>query len=298
MQTPTNVHVDDIRNALAALSEPTRFRILLLLAERPHTVGEVAQGVGALQPQTTKHLQTLESAGVVRVHRLGRRRVASLDRDRLSALADWLGSLTHNTPDDETLERYVAAADAASARAAESDTVGTLVHLVRAFAVPREVVWRAWTDPVMLADWWAPRHFIVDSCVLEPVPGGRVELTLREADGARYSSRGTTTTVRAGHRLEFTLAPVDGDGRPLLDTAYALELTGESECRMELTIRARATTPDAAALIAGLEPGWSELVDALDDVLQDYQQRRIDTTAPDANQIEKLATGSDGRTAR
>jgi predicted transcriptional regulator len=60
--------VIEMQAALAVVGEPTRFRILQLLAEGPCTVGEVATGIGALQPQTTKHLHALdqyESAGRV-----------------------------------------------------------------------------------------------------------------------------------------------------------------------------------------------------------------------------------------
>ena len=96
----------DIQHALAVIAEPTRFRIVGLLAEAPRTVGDVAATLGALQPQTTKHLQALEAAGIVRIHRLGRRRVASLDREALRLLGVWFGALAVNASDDEVLERY------------------------------------------------------------------------------------------------------------------------------------------------------------------------------------------------
>ena len=43
----------DVQGVLQAIGEPTRFRIIELLATRPHAVGEVAEALGALQPQTT-----------------------------------------------------------------------------------------------------------------------------------------------------------------------------------------------------------------------------------------------------
>ena len=44
----------------AALGDGARWRIVELLAERPRSVGELAELTGLRQPQTTKHLQTLE----------------------------------------------------------------------------------------------------------------------------------------------------------------------------------------------------------------------------------------------
>jgi DNA-binding transcriptional ArsR family regulator len=68
---------------LAALAEPNRLRIVELLGEAPRPVGEIATALGLRQPQVTKHLQTLERAGLVRVHPLGQRRVYVLRRSPL-----------------------------------------------------------------------------------------------------------------------------------------------------------------------------------------------------------------------
>src|SRR4051812_49515506 len=58
----------------AALGDAARWRIVELLAERPRSVGELAELSGLRQPQTTKHLQTLARAGLVAVYPLGQRR--------------------------------------------------------------------------------------------------------------------------------------------------------------------------------------------------------------------------------
>jgi DNA-binding transcriptional ArsR family regulator len=63
---------------LIALADPARWRLVTLLAERPRSVGVLAQLAEARQPQTTKHLQTLERAGVVTSQRTGQRRVYAL----------------------------------------------------------------------------------------------------------------------------------------------------------------------------------------------------------------------------
>ncbi|MGW2314957.1 ArsR/SmtB family transcription factor, partial [Actinomadura luteofluorescens] len=63
---------------LSALADPVRWRLVNLLAERPRPVGVLARLAGARQPQTTKHLQTLERAGVVTSQRAGQRRVYAL----------------------------------------------------------------------------------------------------------------------------------------------------------------------------------------------------------------------------
>lgn len=72
---------------LAVLGDSARWRLVELLAERPRSVGVLAQLAGARQPQTTKHLQTLERAGVVTSQRSGQRRIYALKAEPLRELA-------------------------------------------------------------------------------------------------------------------------------------------------------------------------------------------------------------------
>jgi DNA-binding transcriptional ArsR family regulator len=72
------------------LAEPRRRRILDLLLERPHAVGELADRLGATQPGTSKHLRVLREAGLVRVRRDGQRRWYELCAEPLSEVDAWL----------------------------------------------------------------------------------------------------------------------------------------------------------------------------------------------------------------
>lgn len=130
------------------MGEPTRFRIVELLATRPHAVGEIADALGALQPQTTKHLQALEASGVIRVHRLGRRRVARLERDALAEISTWFGALAQAVPDDAVLEEYQRAVDREQARPPQEDASRTL-HFERELRAGAPAVWAAWTTPAL-----------------------------------------------------------------------------------------------------------------------------------------------------
>src|SRR3954465_12353880 len=82
---------------LAAVADPARWRLVELLAERPRSVGVLAQLAGARQPQTTKHLQTLERAGLVTSERTGQRRIYALQSDPLRELAAALNLLADSS---------------------------------------------------------------------------------------------------------------------------------------------------------------------------------------------------------
>jgi uncharacterized protein YndB with AHSA1/START domain len=254
---------------LAAVSEPTRFRIVELLSARACAVGEVAEAVGALQPQTTKHVQTLVGAGVVRVHKLGRRRVARLDRGAMAGLAAFFNELAVAGPDDAELERYEAAIVREESRAVGDDGSRVLT-LTETLSAPLERVWAAWTDPAQAARWWAPRHFDVDLFEISDTPDAPIRLVLREGDGARFESVGRLVAADPLRRLEFDLAPVDDAGQALFEARHTVDLKASgTTTHLTLTIAVSGVRTEAASAVAGLEPGWSQLLDALREVVED-----------------------------
>ncbi|WP_106815741.1 SRPBCC domain-containing protein [Microbacterium timonense] len=257
----------DVQPALAAIAEPTRFRIVELLSAGACTVGEVAAGIGALQPQTTKHIQTLEVAGVIRVHKLGRRRVARLNRETMAGLSSFFANLGVPEPDDAALEDYEAAIvrESATAPPAADARALTFERRLRSSAAD---VWAAWTEPRRAARWWAPRHFAVEALDLAPHEGAPIRYVLREPDGTRYESAGRVVEAVATTRLVFELAPIDAGGVALFAARHTVTLTAE-DAGTVLTLRIDVSDVrgDAAAAVAGLEPGWSQLLDALEELL-------------------------------
>jgi DNA-binding transcriptional ArsR family regulator len=76
--------------ALAALSDPTRRRIVELLAERDRDVGELVAKFPISQPAVSRHLRVLREHGLVRSRAEGQRRVYSLEPAPLDELEAWL----------------------------------------------------------------------------------------------------------------------------------------------------------------------------------------------------------------
>jgi DNA-binding transcriptional ArsR family regulator len=72
------------------LAEPTRRRILDLLLERAHPVGELVERLGTTQPGMSKHLRVLREAGLVSVQRDGQRRRYELRPEPLADVDAWL----------------------------------------------------------------------------------------------------------------------------------------------------------------------------------------------------------------
>jgi DNA-binding transcriptional ArsR family regulator len=77
-------------NAFAALADPTRRRIVELLAEGEHSAGELAAQFDTSRPGVSRHLRVLREHGLVRARGDGARRLYSLDPAPLAELDDWL----------------------------------------------------------------------------------------------------------------------------------------------------------------------------------------------------------------
>jgi len=86
--------------------------------------------------------------------------------------------------------------------------------LERVIQAPRDVVWRAWTDPVRFAKWWVPAPTVCRVERLEVRPGGAL-VTLMSDDGAQFVPHldATFLVVEQFERLVYTNA-IDSAWRP------------------------------------------------------------------------------------
>jgi DNA-binding transcriptional ArsR family regulator len=80
----------DLDQLFQALSDPTRRAMLERLARGPAPVSELARPFAISLPAVVQHLQVLESAGVVRSHKVGRVRTCELQPAALSLAETWL----------------------------------------------------------------------------------------------------------------------------------------------------------------------------------------------------------------
>jgi DNA-binding transcriptional ArsR family regulator len=77
-------------NALEALADPTRRRIVEILAAGEQTAGELAAEFTTSRPGISRHLRVLREQGLVGVREQGRRRVYSLEPAPFAELDAWL----------------------------------------------------------------------------------------------------------------------------------------------------------------------------------------------------------------
>jgi DNA-binding transcriptional ArsR family regulator len=77
-------------NAIAALAQPNRFRIVELLKNGPRAVHEIETLLKLNQPQASKHLRVLREAGLVEVEPQAQQRLYALRAQPMRELHEWI----------------------------------------------------------------------------------------------------------------------------------------------------------------------------------------------------------------
>jgi len=303
---------------LTALADPARWRLVNLLAERPRSVGVLAQLAGARQPQTTKHLQTLERVGVVTSERTGQRRIYALRSAPLRDLALVLGRLADTVDQTDspraTYDRYKLSVNAERLAAEEKGWAdGRSFRFRRSLGGRPELVWRQLTESALLSRWWTPDDLRVSELLFEARPGGRIVQEFRDADDTDGSdlvagrAEGVVEDVRPGEYLSYRLSPLLPDGSPAFTSEVGLGLR-PTDTGTDLDVHWRITesTVDSAEFIAGIEIGFGQCLDKLAAILATdshdtehhiehhiEQDTEHDSTATDITSVTGITTVTD-----
>jgi uncharacterized protein YndB with AHSA1/START domain len=115
-----------------------------------------------------------------------------------------------------------------------TDTDRELV-ITRVFDAPRDLVFKAWTEPERLAHWWGPEGFSLPFLDLDMRPGGTWRACMRGPDGTNYWQHGVCRELVPPERLVFTsIWDTDPTHEMLVTVAFA-----ERGKKTEVTLRQR-----------------------------------------------------------
>jgi uncharacterized protein YndB with AHSA1/START domain len=78
------------------------------------------------------------------------------------------------------------------------------LSLVRIINAPPEKVFRAWTEPALLKQWFTPRPWTVASAEMDVRPGGSSTIVMRSPEGQEFPNRGVYLDVVKNERVVFT----------------------------------------------------------------------------------------------
>ena len=139
------------------------------------------------------------------------------------------------------------------------------ITITRVYDAPRELVWKAWTEPARLAQWWGPRGWRTDPAdvTMDVQPGGSFRVTsVNDADGAEMTTESVFREVVAPERLVVEEAAEDSwhEGAVSVLTLHDL-----GDGRTEMVFRSTINT--TAEMGGNAERGLASAFDRLGEVL-------------------------------
>lgn len=142
------------------------------------------------------------------------------------------------------------------------------ITITRLLDAPRSIVFKAWTDPGILAQWWGPKGFTAPVCEFDARLGGRFRIHMRAPDGAIYPMRGEIREFVPMERLVFTNIAVDAADKPIIEGLTAVTFADEgNKTRLTVHTRGTAVVDYAVAHLQGMEMGWTMSIDKLEMLL-------------------------------
>ena len=136
------------------------------------------------------------------------------------------------SPQTEASATGAGATNAAQGAAANADRV---IEITRHYPAPVDAVFRAWTDPAQLAQWWGPEGVTVPHCDLDVRVGGRWRTCMAMPDGNEMWVEGIYREIIEPDRLVFTWSWDQEDGSRGLETIVSVEFEekdGGTEMRL------------------------------------------------------------------
>jgi uncharacterized protein YndB with AHSA1/START domain len=137
--------------------------------------------------------------------------------------------------------------------------------LTRLIDAPRETLYRAWTDPELLKQWFAPKPYTTPVARLDVRPGGSAFIVMRGPDGQDLPNHGVYLEVVPNERLVSTDAFTEA-WQPSTKPFMTLILTFEDEGgKTRYTARVRHWTVEdrEAHEKMGFHEGWGICTDQL-----------------------------------
>ena len=148
------------------------------------------------------------------------------------------------------------------------------IFITREFNAPRELVFKAFTDPKLYTQWLGPREITMTLEKFEPRNGGMWRYIHKDKDGNKYAFHGVYHEVTAPERIidTFEFEGLPEKGYVVLETVRFESLSGD---RTKVTSQAvfQSVADRDGELQSGMERGVNDSYDRLDELLAKMKKR-------------------------
>ena len=149
--------------------------------------------------------------------------------------------------------------------------------VTRIFDAPRELVWKAWTDPKYVMQWWGPKGFTAPYCKIDFREGGKFHCCMRTPDGQEFWNAGEYHQIVPYEKIVSSMYFSDAQGNKVDAAEYGIEHEAiEDACDVILfedlgngktKLTFIGNEPMESAKNSGQLEGWKQILDKIADVV-------------------------------
>jgi uncharacterized protein YndB with AHSA1/START domain len=142
--------------------------------------------------------------------------------------------------------------------------------LDRVVDLNRELIWRAWTDPALIKQWFCPAPWSVIDCEIDLRPSGLFKTVMRSPEGQEFTNVGCYLEIVENERLVWTDALGPGyrpAEKPFFTGIISLSPEGAGT-RYHVIARHKDEATRKSHEDMGFEDGWSICLDQLVTLMQ------------------------------
>ncbi|MDP5306832.1 SRPBCC family protein [Paracoccus spongiarum] len=157
----------------------------------------------------------------------------------------------------------------------EAPTEAHALVLDRVLTSPRDKLWRCWTDPVLMEEWFCPKPWQVRDVVIDLRPGGEFTTVMHGPEGEVFPNTGVFLQIDEGRKLVFTDAFLPGwrpSGRPFMVAEILFEDAPGGGTRYVATARHWTAEASREHEEMGFHEGWDAVADQLDALAATLQE--------------------------
>ncbi len=146
------------------------------------------------------------------------------------------------------------------------------VEFERIYDASPEELWRAWTDPEQIRQWWGPDNVIIPECEADPRVGGRIYIVMEAGEamgpykGTRWPMEGEYVKMEENSMLAYSAKSWTEGSRENTEIDQTCELylyPEDSGSKLKLKITLNSVGPDAKAAAEGMRYGFAQHFDKL-----------------------------------
>jgi uncharacterized protein YndB with AHSA1/START domain len=138
--------------------------------------------------------------------------------------------------------------------------------LVRLIDAPPQTVFRAWTEPELLKQWFTPKPWSVASAVLDVRPGGSNVVVMRSPEGQEFPNKGVYLEAVKNQRLVITDAYTEAwepAEKPFMTAIITFDNDG-GKTKYTARVRHWSVADRKTHEEMGFHEGWSKATDQLE----------------------------------